>query len=135
MNMMQPEIAPRPRSRIGVLVALGVLASALALVALAALGSSTARPQPPGTAAQGSLASMQGVRLGPPPLVVKAPRGRTAKWRVVASIGAAPAAWLSQQPNATLMRFDQSLVRLNLHAGSHDGGSKGWTFGNRVASA
>ena len=33
------------------------------------------------------------------------------------------------------MRFDQHLVHLDLHAGRHDGGSKGWTYGNHVTAS
>ena len=50
-------------------------------------------------------------------------------------MGGAPAAWLSQQTGVTLMRFDQHLLRLDLHAGSHDGGSKGWVYGNKVTAS
>jgi hypothetical protein len=32
------------------------------------------------------------------------------------------------------MRFDQRLVRLSLHAGSSDGGTVGWTYGNRITA-
>ena len=32
----------------------------------------------------------------------------------------------------TLMRFDQSLVHLTLHAGSSDGGVSGWTYGDKI---
>jgi len=32
----------------------------------------------------------------------------------------------------TLMRLDQGLVHLFLHAGSRDGGTVGWTYGDRV---
>ncbi len=133
--MMEPEFAAHHRGRIGVLLALGVLAAALALVAFVGLGSSPARTQSAGGSPHSSLPALHTVSLAPPQLVVSAPRGRSSRWRVVASVGTAPAAWLSQQPGLTMMRFDQGLVHLDLHAGSTDGGSRGWTYGNRIRSA
>ena len=133
--MMEPEFAAHHRGRIGVLLALGVLAAALALVAFVGLGSSPARTQSAGGSSRSSLPALHTVSLAPPQLVVSAPRGRSSRWRVVASVGTAPAAWLSQQPGLTMMRFDQGLVHLDLHAGSTDGGSRGWTYGNRIRSA
>ena len=130
MNTMEPELAVHHRGRIGLLLALGVLAGALALVAFVGLGSSTARSQ----SAHGSLPPLSAVSLAPPQLVVSAPRGHSSRWRVVASVGSTPAAWLSQRSGLTMMRFDQGLVHLDLHAGSSDGGSKGWTYGNRISS-
>ncbi len=44
-----------------------------------------------------------------------------------------PAAWLAQRDGVTLMRFDQRLLRLDLHAGSIDGGTAGWRYGDKVA--
>jgi len=43
-----------------------------------------------------------------------------------------PAAWLAQHSGVTLMRFDQHVVHLTLHAGSSDGGVAGWTYGDRI---
>jgi len=133
MNTMEPQLTAHNRGRIGVLLALGVLAAALALVALVGLGSSPARSQSAGS--HGSSSALHSVSLVPPQLVVSTPRGRTARWRVVASVGVTPAAWLSQPSGMTLMRFDQSLVHLDLHAGSSDGGSRGWKYGDRISSA
>ena len=62
-----------------------------------------------------------------------APAATSASWTVVARIGATPVAWLAQSAGVTLMRFDQRHVRVDLHAGSRDGGVLGWKYGDRVA--
>jgi hypothetical protein len=66
-----------------------------------------------------------------PRLVVKT-HVPTGGWSPVAWVRGAPAAWLTQRSGVTLMRFDQSLVHLTLHAGSSDGGTLGWTYGDRI---
>jgi len=38
----------------------------------------------------------------------------------------------SPSSGVTLIRFDQGLVRLTLHAGSSDGGVAGWTYGDQI---
>jgi len=43
-----------------------------------------------------------------------------------------PAAWLAQRSGVTLMRIDQHLLHLTLHAGSSDGGVSGWRYGDRI---
>jgi hypothetical protein len=67
-----------------------------------------------------------------PPLVVTSPRRPTSRWTVVAQVHGQPAAWLAQRSGVTLMRFDQGLVHLTLHAGSIDGGVTGWIYGDRI---
>jgi hypothetical protein len=67
-----------------------------------------------------------------PRLVVSAPGRPTSGWAVVAKVHGQPAAWLAQRAGITLMRFDQSLVHLTLHAGSSDGGVTGWRYGDRI---
>jgi hypothetical protein len=67
-----------------------------------------------------------------PRLVVTVPAHTTRGWTVVAKVRGQPAAWLTQRSGVTLMRFDQSLVHLTLHAGSSDGGGTGWTYGDRI---
>jgi hypothetical protein len=52
----------------------------------------------------------------------------------VAKVHGLPAAWVSERAGVTLMRFDQGLVHLTLHAGSSDGGEHGWRYGNRISS-
>jgi hypothetical protein len=66
-----------------------------------------------------------------PRLLVK-PHAPTAGWSAVAWVRSLPAAWLSERSGVTLMRFDQGLVHLTLHAGSSDGGTVGWTYGDRI---
>ena len=51
---------------------------------------------------------------------------------MVARVHGQPAAWLAQRSGVTLMRFDQGLVHLTLHAGSSDGGATGWTYGDHI---
>jgi len=56
------------------------------------------------------------------PLSVSPPAHTTPGWTTVAKVHGQPAAWLAQRSGVTLMRFDQGLVHLTLHAGSSDGG-------------
>ncbi len=119
------------RGRASMLMVFAVLAGILAFAQIRGVGSSTAqRSRSPATSSPARATVAQ-----PQALLVTAPRSRTAAWRVVATVGGAPAAWLSQQQGVTLMRFDQQLLQLDLHAGRHDGGSKGWTYGNSVAAS
>jgi hypothetical protein len=59
----------------------------------------------------------------------------TSGWRVVARVHGRPGAWISERGGVTMLRFDQSLVHLALHAGSSDGGTVGWKYGDRVTPA
>jgi hypothetical protein len=52
---------------------------------------------------------------------------------VLARVLGRPAAWIARLSGTILMRFDQSLVHLTLHAGSSDGGSSGWRYGDRIS--
>ncbi|HMD51810.1 MAG TPA: hypothetical protein VKG62_03785 [Solirubrobacteraceae bacterium] len=67
-----------------------------------------------------------------PPLLVSVPAGGTATWRTVARVHGRDAAWLAQRGGVSLVRFDQGLVHMDLHAGSSDGGSEGWRYGDRI---
>ena len=40
--------------------------------------------------------------------------------------------WLAESSGVTLMRMNQQLVHLTLHAGSSDGGVSGWSYGDEV---
>ncbi len=71
-------------------------------------------------------------RHAAPALQVSAPTHTTASWTTVAEVHGQPAAWLAQRSVVTLMRFDQTLLHLDLHAGSLDGGAAGWTYGDRI---
>jgi hypothetical protein len=65
-------------------------------------------------------------------LVVTAPAALTESWATVARVRGHPAGWLAQRSRVVLMRFDQNLVHLTLHAGSSDGGVVGWTYGDQI---
>jgi hypothetical protein len=64
--------------------------------------------------------------------VVSAPGRAGPQWKVVATIAGQPAAWISERSAVTLMRFDQALVRLALHAGSAEPGGGGWTYASEI---
>ena len=68
--------------------------------------------------------------LVPRALAVAAP---TSSWQPVVTVGGNPAAWIAQRGGVTLLRFDQRLTELHLHAGSLYPGGSGWLFGNRIA--
>ncbi len=63
---------------------------------------------------------------------MRAPRSTSAAWKVAALVRGQPAVWVAERGGVTLMRIDQSLVHLTLHAGSADGGESGWTYGDQV---
>ena len=65
-------------------------------------------------------------------LRVSASSSAPADWTTVAWVDGQPAASLEQSSGVTLMRFDQGLVHLTLHAGSSDGGVSGWTYGDQI---
>lgn len=67
-----------------------------------------------------------------PRLLMTVPGQATMSWKVAAQVRGQPAAWIAQRSGVTLMRFDQSLVHLTLHAGSSDGGVSGWTYGDKI---
>jgi hypothetical protein len=70
-----------------------------------------------------------------PHVVVTPPASLSADWAVAAKVYGRPAAWISEGSGVTLMRFDQSLVHITLHAGSSDGGVVGWTYGDQITPA
>jgi hypothetical protein len=61
------------------------------------------------------------------------PAGLTAGWHTITTIGGKPAMWITLRHGVTLVRMDQSLVHLALHAGSVDPGGTGWHYGDAVA--
>ena len=65
-------------------------------------------------------------------LVVTVPAAVGTRWTVVARVRGRPAAWIAQRSGVMLMRFDQRRVHLTLHAGSIDGGTVGWSYGNQI---
>jgi hypothetical protein len=67
-----------------------------------------------------------------PHLLVTPPTQSTSAWRTAALVHGQPGVWVAQRSGVTLMRLDQHLVHLTLHAGSSDGGAVGWTYGDRI---
>jgi hypothetical protein len=53
-------------------------------------------------------------------------------WKPVATITGRAAAWITRRSGVTLLRFDQRLVHLTLHAGLHEPGGQGWTYGDHI---
>lgn len=68
-------------------------------------------------------------------LVVSGPGQPRTVWKPVASLGAQPAAWIATRSGVTLLRFDQRLVHLALHAGSEEPGGQGWTYRDRIGAS
>lgn len=62
------------------------------------------------------------------------PRPPVSSWAAVARVHGRQAAWVARRAGVTLMRLDQRLVHLSLHAGSSDGGALGWTYGDRITA-
>jgi Phosphodiester glycosidase len=75
------------------------------------------------------------VRPPPPRLVVSVPAFFGGGWRPVARFGETVAAWVAQRGGVTLMRFDQSVARLALHAGASEPGGTGWRYGDSIGPA
>jgi hypothetical protein len=74
-----------------------------------------------------------GRRVSSAPLVTGSGRPGS-MWTPVASIGAQPAAWVALRSGVTLLRFDQRLVHLALHAGSGEPGGQAWTYGDHIGA-
>ncbi len=70
-------------------------------------------------------------RPAPPPLAVTPAGEAGPSWRSVASVAGRPAAWEAQRSGVTLLRFDQQLVRLHLHAGEGEP-SGSWRYGAQI---
>jgi len=81
-----------------------------------------------------SVTSVPSVTRVPSAPVVKEPGRLRSTWSPVASVGGRHAAWIAQRSGVTLMRFDQRLVHLALHAGSSEPGGQGWTYGDRIGT-
>jgi hypothetical protein len=91
-----------------------------------------ARPVPARSMPARQVPARQVPARSVPRLLVSLPAHTTADWSTVATVHGEPAAWLAQRSGVTVMRFDQSLLHLNLHAGSMDGGVSGWTYGDQI---
>jgi hypothetical protein len=146
----RPSGPPRRRSSAGVharrrlvlLVSVGLAAAACVYVASsgggpgapparAALATSTPA-RAPAARTRTTRAARTGRAPSAPHVVVTAPAALTASWTTVAQVHGRPAAWMAQRSGVTLLRLDQSLVHLTLHAGSIDGGVTGWTYGDQI---
>ena len=90
-------------------------------------------PRPPVTPlAQATQSAQATPRALVKALQVNVPSQIGTAWTVTALVHGRPAAWLAERSGVSLMRFDQSLVHLTLHAGYDDGGTSGWTYGDRI---
>jgi hypothetical protein len=129
--------AARRRLRVLVVSTVLVLLAAAYLVPKPGTNSAPARALAARTARTRSAATRTvAVRSATaPPVVVSPPRTLSANWTTVAQVHGRPAAWITERSGVTLMRFDQSLVHLTLHAGSSDGGVVGWTYGDQITPA
>jgi hypothetical protein len=67
--------------------------------------------------------------------IVEGPGQPGPGWKRVATIGGRPAAWIAQRSGVTLLRFDQRLVHLALHAGSSEPGGQGWTYEDHIGTS
>ena len=124
----------------------------LAAVAVAACGSASASPGPgqgPSTGAGGHSArtidtSTSGARRTSRPgqratrvhvvlPVNRYPDALSDRWQTITRIGGRPGMWIAVRRRVTLVRMNQSLVHLALHAGSVDPGGTGWHYGDAVA--
>jgi hypothetical protein len=112
--------------------------AAVVLIAAAYAHTSVGLSAPSGVRATLSrthvLRSTTALPAAVPPALQVTPRRSGSSWAVVAQVHGQPAALVSQRGGVTTARFDQHLVHLNLHAGSLDGGTSGWTYGNRVTA-
>jgi hypothetical protein len=66
--------------------------------------------------------------------VVNEPGALGPGWKPVASVAGQPAAWIAQRSGVTLLRFNQRLVHLDLHAGSGEPEGSGWLYGDRIGA-
>jgi hypothetical protein len=95
-------------------------------------GAVPLRPRHAGTAQPRTPAPAAARRPVAP--VVSAPRPAGSSWSVAATVSGQPAAWIAQRGGVTLMRFDQGLVRLHLHAGSAEPAGGGWSYGSKISA-
>jgi hypothetical protein len=130
---------------------LGPALSVLAAAAVAACGSASASPAPrqgassdAGRRAHATHASTGAARgaarTGRRTIPVhdslpvdRYPAALTARWQTITTIGGRAAVWIAARQRVTLVRMNQSVVHLALHAGSVDPGGTGWHYGDAVA--
>jgi hypothetical protein len=135
----------RPRDLASLLLA-GTAAAALAAgcgsQSNAAPAGTLARAPGPQTSAARTAGSAPATSAAAAPArpvssapVVSAPRAVSTAWRPVATVRGQVSAWISQRSGVTLLRFDQTVARLALHAGSSEPGGAGWRYGDRIGPA
>ena len=125
------------RRRVGALGAFGALVLAVVLLAppgstppkAAASHVASARVR---RAAREHVALARALRSHAAPIVT-VPSVTGPGWTGLASVAGQPAAWIAKRSGVTLLRFDQAHVRVDLHAGSLDGGVAGWRYGDQIA--
>lgn len=120
-----------------------VLAGPAVCALLAGCGGGTSTPSSSAVSSSGRSAPSRAVRVAAarvpayPVVMAGAADAGLFGWRPGVSVRGHVAAWISRVPatgdqtvSITLLRFDQSVVRLALHAGSgSDPGGSGWTYG------
>jgi hypothetical protein len=67
--------------------------------------------------------------------IVHSPLRRARAWRAEVTLGGRVAVWTARRSGVTLMRLDQRIVHLAVHAGSRNPGGGGWTHGDHVGRA
>ena len=112
-------------------------ASVIAMLLVAAAGgcgsqSNAAQKRDNLQASVGRASTVVAVRRVSSAPVVTRPGKPGSMWKPVASIGGQPAAWIAQRSGVTLLRFDQRLVHLALHAGSWEPRGHGWKHGDHI---
>lgn len=105
--------------------------------------SSVARPAPRTRSAPRTTPPTPRVLRRPPARLIailpSAQRPGLLPWTPLVLVRGQVGAWISRVParaepglSVTLVRFDQHLVRLALHAGSEDPGGTGWRYGDLI---
>jgi hypothetical protein len=122
----------------------------LAAVGLAACGSASASfpPRPKSVTSAGHPAdptvtstttarprtrAVRAVRVHLSLPVERYPGALSARWQPITTVGGRAAVWIAMRQGVTLVRMNQSLVHLALHAGTTDPGGAGWRYGSAVA--
>lgn len=88
---------------------------------------------PAGGQAERSRAALAAVKRAPTFPVVTPVAQPGAGWQPVATVGGQVAAWETQRAGVTLLRFDQRLMRLALHAGLGEPNGT-WAYGDRIGA-
>ena len=111
------------------------------LLAVSGCGSSHhALPRPKPVTAARTAASTPPRPHGPLVAILPAAfHGGLGAWTPFVSVHGVPAGWIERVPAhgeagvaVTLLRFDQRLAHLTLHAGNEDPGGHGWRYGDAV---